>query len=466
MRFLRVSRLLLTTLGVAAVAVSGRRLGAQGFGLPEIGSCAIARGFANTGSPCKDASTIFWNPGAATTLTGWNVVAGAAAIAVKGEFQQDTTGRVWDSDIPTAIVPHLFLNYHGAGSKAAFGIGVYVPYGLTSQWTNDFPGRFQAKKASLQTIYVQPNLAWQVHPKWSIGAGPIIGFSTVELIQAIDLSAQATPTGATFAQLGIPLRTEFARARLKGSSTAFGAQIGIHGQPTPDWSLGARYLTSLDFKYDDADATFTQVQTGLVLGGTVQPPFSANTPVDALVAGQFTTGGKLVSQKVGTKITHPAQIQAGIAYTGLRNWNFAADYAWVGWSKFDELPVNFADASLRRTLIEDYNNTSAIRLGAEYTVPDNGWKLRGGFVGAASAAPEETVTPLLPEQDRNYYTLGLGIPFMKTWGIDASYAYVKTPGARGRIVERTSTSQTAAQINSGVYTLNANIFSLTLKASF
>ena len=37
-------------------------LSAQAFGLNEIGSCAVARGFATTASPCRDASTIFWNP--------------------------------------------------------------------------------------------------------------------------------------------------------------------------------------------------------------------------------------------------------------------------------------------------------------------------------------------------------------------------------------------------------------------
>ena len=64
------------------------------------------------------------------------------------------------SDVPTAVVPHLFLNYAprtGAMSmngKAAWGIGVYVPYGLTSQWTDSFPGRFQAKKAALQTAWI------------------------------------------------------------------------------------------------------------------------------------------------------------------------------------------------------------------------------------------------------------------------------------------------------------------------
>src|SRR6266567_3674859 len=360
MRVLRVSRYCLTT--ISALAIAAPSVSAQGFGLSEIGSCAVARGFATTGSPCKDASTIFWNPAAPTTLSGWNVTAGAAAIAIKGKFTQDTTGRVWDADEPTSIVPHLFLTYHRPSSKAAWGIGAYVPYGLTSQWTDDFPGRFNAKKASLQTIYVQPNFAWQVTPQWSIGGGPIMGFSTVELIQGVDLSTQVTPTGATFAQLGIAKNTEFARARLKGSTTAFGAQIGVLGQVSPAWTVGARFLTPLQFKYDDADATFTQIPTGLVLGGTIQAPFTAGTPVDALVAGQFQAGGKLVSQKVSTKITHPAQIQAGAGYSGYKNWLLSVDYAWVGWKRFDVLPVNFADTTLSKTLIESYNNTSAIRL--------------------------------------------------------------------------------------------------------
>jgi hypothetical protein len=40
-----------------------------------------------------------------------------------------------------------------------------------------------------------------------------------------------------------------------------------------------------------------------------------------------------------------------------------------------------------------------------------------------------------------------------------------TPGRRGRIDERVSPSQTANQLNNGSYTLRANIFSLSLKAS-
>ncbi|MEP6492936.1 MAG: outer membrane protein transport protein [bacterium] len=468
MKVYRLTRLLWSS---AALGIPCA-LSAQAFGLNEIGSCAVARGYAVTASPCRDASAVYWNPAAITSLSGWSISAGAAAISIKAAFLQDTTHRKWDADVPTKVIPHGFISYHSPTSKAAYGLGFYVPYGLTSQWTTDFPGRFLAQKAALATFYIQPTFAWQLTPKWSIGGGPVIGHSSVELIQAVDLSDQLTAaTGPTFGQLGIARGTEFAQVKLNGSAMAYGAQIAISGQPTPEWSLGARFLTPLEFKYDDADAVFTQTPTNLVIGGDLTPPFSKGTPIDLLVAGQFKTGGALVNQKVATKITHPAQVQAGIAYSGYRNWLLEGDYAWIGWKRFDVLPVTFAGpaSANSRQILEGYNNSSSIRLGVEYTIPTDGWKLRAGYVGVASAAPPETVTPLLPEQDRSYYTVGAGIPFMKTWSLDASYARIATPGARGRIVDRTTklnTTATADQMNTGVYTLSANVFSFTLKANF
>jgi long-chain fatty acid transport protein len=469
----RATRLLFTSAALAAApVVVPTALHAQAFGLNEIGSCAVSRAFANTASPCKDASTIFWNPAAAASLNGWNVTLGAAAVDLSGSFTQDTTFRKWDADLKTEWVPHVFVNYHNAKSKWAWGAGLYVPYGLTSQWTDSFPGRFSAKKAALKTIYVQPNVAYQITPNWSIGGGPIWGHSTVELIQSVDLAGVATSAtqGApTFGQLGIASGTEFARLRLKGSANALGAQIGIDGHPSPNWMVGARFLTPLEFKYDDADATFTPVATGLILGSSLNAQLVAGTPIDQVVASQFTSGA-LVPQTADTKITHPAQIQAGVAYSGFKSWMLEADYAWVGWKRFDVLPVTFNGPATAnsRVLLEDYNNSSAIRLGAEYTSSYHELKLRGGFAGVASAAPPETVTPLLPEQDRQYWTAGFGLPIGDGFALDAAYARITTAGARGRIVERTTaqnTTATASQLNSGVFDLSANVFSISFKYS-
>jgi long-chain fatty acid transport protein len=455
----RVSRFALT-IGLLALPSAAR---AQAFGLNEIGSCAIGRAFANTGAPCDDASSIYWNPGAMPKARGLSALAGAAIIGIQGDFTQDTTFQRYDADVPTAVVPHLFVNYRAAG-RLAYGLGVYVPYGLTSQWTDEFPGRFAAKKASLQTIYVQPNIAFELVDGWSVGVGPVIGHSSVELVQGIDLSQLRTSaTGPTFGQLGIPKRTEFARATLKGDAMAYGVHVGMHGRISSSWDVGARFLSQLYFKYDDADATFEPRSTGLTLAPSNPLNAPAGTPVDALLSAQFTGTGALTAQKVKTQIMHPAQVQIGVGYNGFPNTTIAVDYAWVGWkAAFKELPVDFQGGATDRVLIEEYNNTSAIRFGVEYRL-SNGAALRGGLAGAAAAAPDVTVTPLLPEQDRSYGSLGGSLPIGKSFTVDAAYMHIFTGGRRGRLDER-APGQTAEQLNVGSYTLRANIFSLSLKA--
>src|SRR6185437_3125380 len=94
MKVLRAGRLWL----VAGAAAMPAALGAQAFGLNEIGSCAIARGFATTASPCRDASTIYWNPAAATWLDGWSVSGGVASIALNGRFTRRARSRRPDSN--------------------------------------------------------------------------------------------------------------------------------------------------------------------------------------------------------------------------------------------------------------------------------------------------------------------------------------------------------------------------------
>jgi len=468
-------------MALMVLSTSSAVAGAQGFGLNEISTCGIGRGYSATATGCHDASAVYWNPAAVSNLTGWSWAVGAAAIVLNGKFVQDTTFQTFKGDVPTAIVPHGFVSYHNPASKWAFGGGVYVPYGLTSQWHDDFPGRFEAKKASLQTIYIQPNVAYQINAKWSIGGGPVIGHSHIELIQSQDLSVQKLPfpvggQTVTFAVLGIAQQTEFARATLKGDAWGYGVHVGIQGKLSPEWTFGARYLSPMKFKYDDADATFAPVATGLIVPAAIPNPnnptgpplIGAGAQVDtlSLLKGAFAAGGPLSTQKVSTQITHPQQFQAGFAYTGVRNWEFEADYAFIGYRSFKRLPITFSNpATPSDTLIENYNNSSAIRLGAEYKFANNA-RVRGGFAGVAAAAPDESVTPLLPEQDRANYSLGFSYPILKSIVLDGGWVLVTTPGRRGRIVERTSVSQTAAQLNSGNYSLTANIFALGIKSAF
>ncbi|MBA2683124.1 MAG: outer membrane protein transport protein [Gemmatimonadaceae bacterium] len=471
MNFDRLSRCLMLAALVSPAAVE-----AQGFGLNEIGSCALARGFATTSVPCNDPSEIYWNPASTTGLQGWGLYVGAAAVQVNGGFNEDSTGRSYPGDVPVKFPPHIFLNYTPKGAKWAVGIGSYVPYGLVSQWKPDFPGRFESQRASLSSDYIQPNFAYRFAPGWSVGGGPVFGFSHVELRQGIDLSTVPVPGGGgvTFGQLGIPAGTQFASASLKGNATAWGFNVGVHGKIGADWQVGARYLSELKFKYNNADVQFTQQLTNLTLAADNPLRRPAGTPIDAILSPQFAPNAPFsAGQSVNTQINHPQQLQAGIGYTGFTNTTLSVDYAWIDYSSFNSLNIDFngpaGDAGLSRTLLENYKSSNSVRFGVEHAFAA-GFRGRAGFDWIGSPAPDITVTPLLPDMNRRNYTIGIGLPIGASYTLDAGYLHVDTSGRRGRIVARTAGSpeegETADQLNTGFYTLNANVFSLSLKVNF
>ncbi|MEO6864605.1 MAG: outer membrane protein transport protein [Gemmatimonadaceae bacterium] len=448
-----------------AVCFPAASASAQGFGLNEVGTCAVSRGFAVTGSPCDDASTIYWNPAAAAELTGKSLSVGASIVAVSGAFRQDSTGRTYNSNIQPAAVPAGFAAMRIG--QASIGLGVYVPYGLTSQWQDDFPGRFSALRAALQSVYIQPNIAWQANDNWSIGGGPVFGHSTVDLTQSVDLSQQTVAPGITFGRLGIAAQTEFARAKFHGTSNAMGYNVGVHGK-FGAWSMGARYLSALTFNYRNAKATFVQIPTGLTLPANNPVNPASAIPIDALLASQFSTaaGGALVSQSGSSQIVHPWQLQGGFGYNGFQGTKLSADITRLGWSEFQTLPVAFNGPAKAnsRVLLEQYNDSWAFRFGAEHQL--GSWIGRVGYSFANSPAPDVTVSPLLPDMNRRNFSAGLGIPVTSMYKLDIGYLHVNTPGRRGRTAERTDASQGISQLNTGAYALKADVISAALNVTF
>ncbi|MCU0647681.1 MAG: outer membrane protein transport protein [Gemmatimonadaceae bacterium] len=459
---------------VGALLVGGRA-SAQGYGLNEMSSCSIARGFATTATPCDDGSYIHWNPAAGTQLRGKVLGVGGTGISIDGAFTQDRTRQRFDAQVPVQVPPHLFASYRYS-PRVALGLGVYVPYGLTSEWGEDFPGRFIARRATLQAITAQPTVSIDLIPgQFAIGAGVVINRTAVGLEQAIDLSsttaraAQGATPAVTFGQLGVPAGTEFARANIDGNAFGYGFNVGARWTPDAAWSVGARYLSRVDVAIDGGDARFRQVSTGLVLPRNNPLGAPGGTTIDQLVAPQFAGTGALTAQSASATIALPDQLSVGVAYTGVANTTLSADVIRFGWQAFETLPLDFANAATPdRELIEDYAASWSVRGGAERRY-SNGWIVRGGLSWTQSPAPDATVTPLLPDMDRRNYSVGLGIPLSglgTRWRLDASYLFVDTDGRRGRVVERMARTETADQLNGGVYTLRAHIASLTLRAAW
>ncbi|MFB6248572.1 MAG: OmpP1/FadL family transporter [Salinibacter sp.] len=477
---------------VLLLGVAPRFALAQGFGVYEQGTCVMGRAGAAVADGCGDGSGMYFNPAHLAGTQGVTASVGATVIDAFGEFTYDYTTRPPYTGVEVGLenapipVPHGYVTY-GVTDALGVGLGVYVPYGLETNWPTRlsngsvFDGAFEGFANRVQAIYVQPTAAYQLTPRLRVGGGPVFALSTVELNQLQDLSQVTVPgEQATFGQLGVPFHTAFAQSRLEASNDlGVGANIGATYQATDRLSIGVRFTTPITVSYE-GEAQFRQVETGLVFpapsplaqdlngDGTPDP-----TPADLLLASQFgpngvleryraraRSDGTLSTQGVETEITFPLQLVGGVSFAATDRLRLLADYQFTGWSSFDEIPLQFERLS-NRVREEDYRNTHTVRFGAEYNVLDP-LTARIGYLYNTAAAPDKGVTPLLPESDRNQFTIGAGWRPVETVELNVAYQLLRQNDRRGRVRGALPGEDVTTALNQGLYSFGANLFGATL----
>jgi long-chain fatty acid transport protein len=155
--------------------------------------------------------------------------------------------------------------------------------------------------------------------------------------------------------------------------------------------------------------------TGVPAGNAPSPPFPAGTPWAAFFAKNPAKG----------TIGLPATAAGGIAYTGLPGWQFEFDGHWLGWSSFDSLRIDVANANpvvKDRTVYEEWKNTLSWRLGAAWTLC-TGHEVRAGAYTENSAIPNRFLRPSIPDADRTGVTVGYGFR-SGAFSADAYYLHI------------------------------------------
>lgn len=440
---------------------------AQGYGVYEQGACTMGRGGTAAARPCADGSGMYFNPAGIAGLPLSGSV-GGTLIWPSTTWRNDNTGIDAEFLSKTYVVPNLYF-VAPVARRFALGFGVFVPYGLTTEWDPDtFEGRFLGYKTSLRAIYLQPTAAAQFG-KLKIGAGLDITNLHVDLERKLDLSSQVLPAaagappGTTFGALGVPYGTDFADAVITGSAWGIGYNVGATFDLTPQVSLGARYMARQKITADGGTAEFTQDPTGLVLTGGNPLGLPAGTPVDALLAPQFQAGGLLVSQNVSTTIRLPDQLVMGVAITPIKPLTvmFDAQYTW--WEVLDEIPLDF-ELLPNQALVLNDESVWTWRFGAELLLSqERDLRFRLGYIFHEAAAPAQSVIPNLPEANRNDYSVGFGINLTKAIHFDAAYMYVDAVDRRGRTIDLVP----GGPITNGLYyDAGASLLSVTLTATF
>ncbi len=210
-------------------------------------------------------------------------------------------------------------------------------------------------------------------------------------------------------------------------------------------------------KVDNGTTEFKQVNTGILLAAG--NPFSApaGTPLDAILAAQFTGSGPLQTQAAKTAVRMPEQVSGGIMVAPMDRLKLLFDVSWQNWKVFKELTI--APANLpATTLTENFGSTTAWRYGAEYELSP-GTVLRGGYLFHNAAEPTGSVTPNLPEGNRSEITVGFGTRLGSSLHADLAYQYINQQDRRGRTVP-------FGQPDNGLFNFKAHLFGGMLTYTF
>ncbi len=371
---------------------------AAGYGIYEQGAAVLGMAGAGTAS-VHDSTANYYNPAALTRLEGHNLEFGGTWLTTRTSFAGTDSfpgyGVTEEMNAGNFFPPHAYWS-NDLGRKLAYGVAVNAPFGLGVDWKNPdaFTDHAYVTDALLQSINTNANLAWQVTEALSIAGGFDALFAGVEL-NRIGNSGKVIPGSG-----GKPLEV---RAHLKsGLKPGYGYNVAALWVPKPEWRFGFNYRSKIDVKITDGDASFTLFPTG-------------SAAVDAFLADSMPP-----AQSVGTTLKFPSLLSFGVAWNPTPNWTWEVDANRMGWSTFDKLDLAFSTTtSLNSEVVEDYEDSWRISVGAEHRLPS--FTYRFGYYYDGAAAPTKSVTTLLPDANRHGATLGLSwkLGAAKKWSLDA-----------------------------------------------
>jgi len=415
------------TMVIFVMIISCSLVFGSGFSIYEHGSKAAAMGGAFI-AQANDPSAIYFNPAGITGLKGINVQLGLTVIQPQAYFvgPTDVDAKLYSpAKEETFYIPNFYATYK-ITEKLSAGLGFFVPFGLGSDWGQDWVGRELATNSDVQVMELNPVIAYKVLDNLSLALGFEYGIASVTLEKS--------------AYLGYALDS-YAEFKMEGETTGMSFNLGIQYKPITTLTLGLMYRHEMTLDFEDGDATFDRP--------------TINPAVDTYVEGL------LPDTKGDATIVLPARIGLGIAYDFTDQLTAEFDYYRINWTSYDELTIKTDEpinGEYEQTVKKGYEDMASFRVGLEYRLNDQ-LALRAGYLRDPHVVPDKYVEPDLPEGDRNLYSIGAGYKVAGI-SIDAYYIYLTQDD---RVIKN---SEVEDMPFNGTYKSQGHLYGLSLGYSF
>ena len=315
---------------------------------------ATARGNAFVAT-ADNPSAIYYNPAGLTQLQGQELSATAYFVRFNADYHSALTGRTSSLKTETQLLPQVYYAFAPAGAKWAVGLGVYAPFGLSTDWSNSTDLLEFATKNEETYTTINPVFAWRLTDTLSIGGGVTFNRLKVDLRRGVYYSPVA-PAG---------------NYRFNASGSDTGYNLGLRWQPAAEHAFGLSY----------------QARTNFGVSGTSELP-----PV-------------LASESARADFAFPEVVIAGYSYRPTPEWNLEANIDWTNWTCLKTVVVSKASGPL--SLPFNWQASCFYELGVTRYLQD-GWQVSAGYTLSENSVPDATWNPAVPDATRHFLCAGVG----------------------------------------------------------
>lgn len=400
---------MMKSVAVAGLIAMASSTYAAGFMLTEQSASSLGRAYAGAGVDGTDISGVFYNPATMTLHPGTQIQAGFVAIGLdldyKGNDGTTENGRANTQPIPFGYISHQ------ATDNVWVGLAMTVPFGMGTEYDDNWSLAKRGISAQVLTFDFNPNVAWKLSEKVSLGAGMSVQYASADL-KMRDLAGQQD----------MPLTVD---GEVDADSWAWGFNVGMMWTPVDNLRFGLSYRSKVNH-HAKGDFTVNNLRQGnTAITGDNLTEALTNPTLRAL-------WGK---HDAAVSLSTPAWLMATAAWDVNDLLSLYATFRWTDWSSFKDLDINYSVVAKPMNVHNAWKDTYLVSLGADMRFYD-WWTMRAGIGYETSAVDEARYrTAIIPDADRLWLALGSSFKVAKDFQLDVSAAWLHGIGERDLYVD-------------------------------
>jgi len=381
---------------------------AAGYQLQEYSVTGLGRSMAGAGIMGDDYSALAFNPAGMGFSERSGVQVGFIGVDLRGPVKGKVSG-LWGSREGRdhahifRLLPHLFGQWK-INDRTSLGIGLYTPFGLASDYRNNWFATAQGQYSGITVVDLTPAISYKLTDNLTLGAGLNLQYAAAHL------------TGGT---------VDGGYTNMKHATDMnAGYIVGLTFQPWKSTRLGVSYRSKVHHKLHGKDH-----------GRAGRMPAMGS----GVVAG---------THDVYAHITTPETVIFSAAQDLGEKWTLSGTARWTRWSRFDYLDIYQSNVHGRplSSTKENWKNTWFYAIGADYKYCKN-LTLRFGTAYDETAIKNSTDrTVRIPDERRIWASIGATYK-KNNWQVDVGYAHLFVRSARARATTGTGPGAVTSDIS-------------------